>query len=200
MTCEPVTKSTAQFAVGRLIKRHGDDKEECYAASIELKAEALILLILDGSKYYLTAHQCAELVDKFAELLSTYLKLGALTGKLKAQIDPATYRTLSIVLGGRTVAQKYDHLESRRTDVAGYEYGVSGSYQIHDPELDHPGFYKIAMGWEPALELPFFRIADRVFHFDFGEMMWLVEQLWIGGFLLAHFEKPAPRRKRKSNG
>jgi hypothetical protein len=194
------TESTAKFAVTRLIKRHDAGEGDYFAASIELRAKSLILLTLNESELYLTAHQCAELVDKLAELMSTCLKLGALSGKLRTQINPDTYRTLSIVLGGRTMAHKHDHLRSRCSDVPGYEYGASGSFQSHDPEIGEAGFYKVAMGWEGALGLPFFRIEDRVFHLDFGEMMWLVEQLWIGGFLLAHFEKPAPRRKRNSDG
>jgi hypothetical protein len=39
------------------------------------------------AELYLTAQQCAELVDKFAGLISTYLKLGALLGKLRTQIN-----------------------------------------------------------------------------------------------------------------
>jgi hypothetical protein len=50
-------------------------------------------------------------------------------------------------------------------------------------------YYELAIALDDELNCPSFSIDGRTFAFTFDEAFWLVEQLWIAGYLLAQTEQ-----------
>lgn len=85
-----------------------------------------------------------------------------------------------------------DRLYGYDADSASVLFGASGSFR-------YPGTrdsYKLFVGFNDELCLPFLGIEDWVYIFSFDEASWLIEQLCVGGYLLAQIEQTEKELKK----
>lgn len=165
-------------------------EERAFTASIEL-TENVVTCILDDSEYSLTAQQCGELADSLATLLKTteraasQVKIGR-----PPQLDFCKIFYQLIV--SRSPLSGCDRLYGYDYDSNRVLFGASGSFR-------YPGTrdsYKLFVGFNDELCLPFLGIEDWVYTFSFDEASWLIEQLCVGGYLLAQIGQPKKEPKK----
>lgn len=92
----------------------------------------------------------------------------------------------------RTRATQRDHLHGYSYNSDAMHLGASGSFR-------YPGTrdsYKLFVGFNDELCLPFLGIEDWVYTFSFDEASWLIEQLCVGGYLLARIERLEAESKK----
>jgi hypothetical protein len=65
-------------------------------------------------------------------------------------------------------------------------FGASGSFRYPDSQ----SYFQLFIGVNDELFVPVLGVEDRVFTFGVEEASWLVEQLCVGGYLLARIERP----------
>lgn len=173
------------FNVERLkIYRAFIDKERVFTALVELTGNVMTC-VLDDSDYCFTAQQCGKLADSLAALVqASYDRAGS---------EPKVGRALKLnyckifyqMILSRTRATQRDHLHGYSYNSDAMHLGASGSFR-------YPGTrdsYKLFVGFNDELCLPFLGIEDWVYTFSFDEASWLIEQLCVGGYLLARIEQ-----------
>lgn len=181
------------FKVERLMMCRAFIGERMFTASVELTGNA-VRCVLDDSDYYFTAQQCGELADSLATLVqASYERAGG---------EPKVGRALKLnyckifyqMILSRIPAPQHDQLQGYGYNPDDMHLGASGSFR-------YPGTrnsYKLFVGFNHEICLPFLGIENRVYTFSFDEASWLVDQLCVGGYLLAQIE--LPEEKSKKNG
>ncbi|WP_150786850.1 hypothetical protein [Pseudomonas fluorescens] len=175
----------AEFKAECAFRSHEDEDVSWFKASIEL-ADGHIRLVLDGSEYDFTAQQCGELADGLSTLLQMLTqRSGSNSGRAKPQ-ELIFCKLFHQMIMSRTQSTQRDWLCDHGYDLDGMLFGASGSFRY--PGKQH--YYQLFLGVNDELFLPILGIEDRIFTFSVEEASWLVEQLCVGGYLLAQFERP----------
>jgi len=168
-------------------------EERVFTASIELTGN-VVTCILDDTEYCFTAQQCGELADSLATLLKTSTKRAASQVKVGRPLQLDFCKIFYQLILSRSPAIGCDRLYGYDSDSDRVLFGASGSFR-------YPGTrdsYKLFVGFNDELCLPFLGIEDWVYTFCFDEASWLIEQLCVGGYLLAQIEQT--EKKFKKNG
>lgn len=164
-----------------------DEGEEArwFEASVTL-ANSHIRLVLDGSEYDFTAQQCGELADGLSTLLKTLNQRSPiLTGNPYPQKLDFCKLFHQLILS-RTQSRQEDWLCDHGYDLDGMFFGASGSFRYPDSQ----SYFQLFIGVNDELFVPILGIEDRVFKFSVEDASWLIEQLCVGGYLLARLERP----------
>lgn len=165
-------------------------EETVFTASIELTRN-VVTCVLDDSEYSFTAQQCGELADSLATLLKTTERAASqVKNRRPLQLDFCKIFYQLIV--SRSPASGCDRLYGYDNDTDNVFLGASGSFR-------YPGTrdsYKLFVGFNDELCLPFLGIEECVYTFSFDEASWLIEQLCVGGYLLAQIEQTEKEFKK----
>lgn len=168
-------------------------EERTFTASVEL-TDNVVSCILDDSEYCFTAQQCGELADSLATLLQASYERAGGQAEVGRSMKLDYCKIFYQMILSRTPATQRDQLHGYDYDSDDMQLGASGSFR-------YPGTrdsYKLFVGSNDKLVFPLLGIEDRVFTFSFDEALWLIEQLCVGGYVLAQIEQP--EEKRKKNG
>jgi len=182
--------STA-FKAQRSITLYGpyyeDEEKESTIASVELTGSG-ILCVLDKSEYCFTAQQCGELADKLSMLIQAYtVRKGDSEdhgSKMKLDLSKIFY---SMILQ-RSPSTQRDFLELCDDESDALSFGASGEFYYTNLNAGGSDYYQLFVGIDDELCIPCFGIEDRVFRLGFDDAIWLIEQLCVGGYLLAQVE------------
>lgn len=189
-----IAASSTQFKAERSMTcRAFPDEERVFSASVEL-AGNVVACVLDDSDYRFTAQQCAELADSLATLLKTSTELAANQVREARPLKLDFCKIFYQLILSRSPASGCDRLYGYDSDSASVLFGASGSFR-------YPGTrdsYKLFVAFNDELCLPFLGIEDWVYTFSFDEASWLIEQLCVGGYLLAQIEQT--EKEFKKNG
>lgn len=180
------------FKAERSIICRAFTEERVFTASVEL-TENVVTLVLDDSEYFFTAQQCGELADSLATLVRTSTKRAAGKVSTELPIDLDFCKILHQLILSRSRSTRDDRLHRYEYDSESMTFGAYGSFQ-------YPGtgnLYKLFVGFNDELCLPFLGIEDWVYTFSFDEAFWLSEQLCMAGYLLAGIEQPEEQSKKK---
>ncbi|KFE52401.1 hypothetical protein [Pseudomonas syringae] len=192
MNGETLATGYSAFKAARTMKLHGFVREDTYAVSVEVEDDRAVSLVLDESETRFTAQQCSEITKHLAQFLLTYSRLGAcpvdLNTVVRARLEASVI--WCYLIQARTLSTSQDNLQTYSSEVKGLEFAASGSFQRPNPACGHSKYYKLAIALDDDLGIPCLSIDGRAFSFSFEETFWLIEQLWIAGYLLAHFEQP----------
>jgi hypothetical protein len=188
MTVKSFDENKVVFVVEHSMKRHGCT-DGAYLASLEV-IDGQVSFLIDDSEYCFTAQQCAEVSKSLAKMLLTNSNLGICEGSAESISRLATYATWYQLIQSRTLSTKRDSLQICESRNKGFEFCASGSFRR--PEFPHcePDYYKLVIALDDDLDLPCLGIDDRTFRLNFEEAFWLVEQLWVAGYLAAQIEQP----------
>lgn len=156
-----------------------------FEASVEL-ANNHMRLVLDGSEYDFTAQQCGELADGLSTLVKTlYQRSATLIGIPNLQELDFGKLFHQLILS-RTQSTQQDWLCNYGYDLDGMFFGASGSFRYPNSQ----SYFQLFIGVNDELFVPILGVEDRVFTFSVEDASWLVEQLCVGGYLLARIEGP----------
>lgn len=166
-------------------------EQRVFTASIELTGN-VVTCILDDSEYSFTAQQCGELADSLATLLKTSTERAAGQVKIGRPLQVDFCKIFYQFILSRSPASGGDRLYGYDNDTDSVLFGAFGSFR-------YPGTrdsYKLFVGFNDELCLPFLGIEDWVYTFSFDEASWLIEQLCVGGYLLARIEQLEAESKK----
>lgn len=187
---------SAAFKVERsMICRAFPDEERLFAASVEVVA-GVVKCCLDGSEYCFTAQQCGELADSLAIVVRTGTECAPRNDMLQCSMNLEFCKIFYHMILSRSPATKSDRLQS-------YGYGSSDILPGASGSFHYPGtrdYYKLFVGLDDELLLPFLAIEDWIYTFSFGEAQWLIEQLCVGGYILAQIENPQKTSNKNKRG
>ncbi|MEO8488232.1 hypothetical protein [Pseudomonas sp.] len=183
---EKVRSSTSTlFKVERPMRcRAFIEDERLFTATVELTG-GVVTCTLDESEYCFTAQQCGELADSLATVVKTTLELAVSPVRVERPLNLHFCKIFYQMILSRSSTTRGDRLHGYGYDSGGKLVGASGSFR-------YPGTrdsYKLFVGFDDELYLPFLGIEDWVYTFSFGETIWLIEQLCVGGYLLAQVEQ-----------
>lgn len=185
-SCLPIS---TLFKAERSMMCRAFTEERAFTASIELTGN-VVTCILDDSEYSFTAQQCGELADSVVTLLKTSTERAASQVRIGLPFKLDYCKIFYQLILSRSPASGCDRLY----DSDRVLFGASGSFR-------YPGTrnsYKLFVGFNDELCLPFLGIEDWVYTFSFDEASWLIEQLCVGGYLLAQIEQT--EKEFKKNG
>jgi hypothetical protein len=181
-----IAPSSTQFKAERSMTcRAFIDEGRAFTASVELTGQ-VVACVLDGSEYRLTAQQCGELADSLSTLLKISIKRDTSQGGTGCPLKVDFCKIFYQLILSKSPVTRFDRLHGDDSDSDSTMLGASGLFR-------HPGkrgSYKLVVGLNNELYLPFLCIEDRVYTFSPYEAIWLIEQLCVGGYLLAQVEKP----------
>ena len=80
-------------------------------------------------------------------------------------------------------------MQTYESGSKGFEFCGSGSFRHPESLHGEPTYYKLAIALDDDLDLPCLSIDGRSFPLSFEEALWLVEQLWGAGNLVAQTEQ-----------
>ncbi|MBD8601865.1 hypothetical protein IFT80_04315 [Pseudomonas sp. CFBP 8771] len=189
-SCLPISTI---FKAERSMMCRAFTEERVFTASIELTGN-VVTCILDDSEYSFTAQQCGELADSLATLLKISTERAASQVKIGLPLKLDFCKIFYQLILSRSSASGCDRLYGYDYDSDLVLFGASGSFR-------YPGTrdsYKLFVGFNDELCLPFLGIEDWVYTFCFDEASWLIEQLCVGGYLLAQIEQT--EKESKKNG
>ncbi|PHX40519.1 hypothetical protein AO263_28900 [Pseudomonas sp. NZIPFR-PS5] len=169
------------------------DEEREFSASVELTGN-VVACVLDDSEYCFTAQQCGELADSLATLLKISTKPSSSRGRIVRPLKLDFCKIFYQLIMSTRPSSRCDRLQGYDSESDSMLYGASGSFR-------YPGTrdsYKLFVGFDDELCLPFLGIEDSVYTFSFEEASWLIEQLCVGGYLLAQIEQV--EKECKKNG
>ncbi|MGF6097832.1 hypothetical protein [Pseudomonas sp. 18175] len=181
------------FKVERLMMCRALMEERTFTATVELAGNA-VRCVLDDSDYYFTAQQCGELAGSLATLVqASYERAGG---------EPKVGRALKLnyckifyqMILSRTLAPQHDQLQ-------GYGYSPDDMHLVASGSFRYPGTrnsYKLFVAFNHELRARYLGIENKVYTFSFDEASWLIDQLCVGGYLLAKIE--LSEEKSKKNG
>lgn len=184
MRAEDLTANKVVFKAERSISWHGYSDSAPYMASVEVVGSN-VALVLDDSGYCFTAQQCVEVTKNFVKMLLTYAYLGICqassisVSRLEAQANWLRLIEASMFSTERDLLQTYE------SECKGFEFCASGSFRHPELQQGEPIYYKLAIALNDELNLPCLSIDGWSFSLSFEEAFWLVEQLWIAGYLVA---------------
>lgn len=189
---EDIDWTNTQFKAERSMTcRAFSDEERVFTASVELTGN-VVTCVLDESEYRFTAQQCRELADSLAKLVQTLAERAASQLKVERPLKLDFCRIFSQMILSRSPSSKRERLHGYASDSDRMLFGASGSFR-------YPGTrdsYKLFVGINDELYLPFLGIEDWVYIFSFDEASWLIEQLCVGGYLLAQIEQTEKELKK----
>jgi hypothetical protein len=188
-SCLPIS---TLFKAERSMMCRAFTEERVFTASIEL-AGNVVTCILDDSEYSFTAQQCGELADSLATLLKTSTERASSQVKIGLPLQLNFCKIFYQLILSRSPASGCDRLYDYDYDSDRVLFGASGSFRYpgtHDS-------YKLFVGFNDELCLPFLGIEDWVYTFSFDEAFWLSEQLCMAGYLLAQIEQSKEQSKKK---
>lgn len=180
------------FKAERLMICRAFIEERSFTASVELSGN-VVRCVLDDSDYCFTAQQCGELADSLATLMQASYERAGSEPKVGRALKMNYCKIFYQMILSRTPAAQRDQLLGYSYNSDEMHLGATGTFQ-------YPGTrnsYKLFVGFNDELCLPFLGIEDWVYTFSFDEASWLIEQLCVGGYLLAQIEQP---EKSKKNG
>jgi hypothetical protein len=185
MKGESLAPSKLVFMVERSMISDG---YEPYKASVEV-LENRMSFVLDDSEYCFTAQQCAEVAKNLARVLVTYSGLGIFQGRAESIPQLEAYTCWYQLIEARTSSTRRDSLQTYESENKGYEFCASGSFRCPESHHGETVYYELAIALDDELSCPSLSIDGRTFPFTFDEAFWLVEQLWIAGYLVAQTEQ-----------
>jgi hypothetical protein len=188
MNGEVFAASNIVFMVERPMRWHGFTDHEPYMASVEV-ADNYVSLVLDDSEHCFTAQQCAEVTKSLARMLLTCSHLGVFQGSAEAISQLKAYASWCQLIQARTLSAERDSLQTFESEKKGFEFCASGSFRHPKSPPGEPAYYKLAIALDDDLDLPCLSIDGRSFPLSFEEAFWLVQQLWVGGNLVAQTEQ-----------
>lgn len=177
------------FKVKRSITCRDDMGERISMASVELTGN-VVTCILDYSEYYFTAQQCGELANNLAMLLQAFEKRKSNEVGLNCQFNLDYCKIFYHMILSRTLSIQRDLLEFYDDGTSGMDFGATGSFCYPILDGGEPNYYDLFLGVDDERSLPCLGVEDRVFVLSFEEVSWLIEQLCVGGYLLAQLERP----------
>ncbi|MDI1330134.1 hypothetical protein [Pseudomonas sp.] len=180
--------SNVVFMVERPMRWHGFTDHESYIASVEV-VDNHVSLVLDDSEHCFTAQQCAEVTKSLARVMLTYSRLGACQGSAESISQSKAYASWCQLIQARTLSTERDLLQTFESEKKGFEFCASGSFRCPKSHPGEPIYYKLAIALDDDLDLPCLSIDGRIFPLNFDEAFWLVEQLWVAGYLVAQTEQ-----------
>ncbi|MBD8100418.1 hypothetical protein IFR08_17565 [Pseudomonas fluorescens] len=187
MMKEHDSAETIRFRAEREFLSHegeGEGEEaRWFEASVEL-ANSHIKLVLDGSEYDFTAQQCGELADGLSTLVKTLYQRSAIITGIPNPLILDFGKLFHQLIVSRTQSTQQDWLCNHGYDLDGMFFGVSGSFRYPDSQ----SYFQLFIGVNDELFVPILGIEDRVFTFSVEDASWLIEQLCVGGYLLARIE------------
>lgn len=189
--------SEAGLSMGTIFKtersmmcRAFNDGERVFTVSVELTGN-VVKCVLDDSDYCFTAQQCGELANSLATLVQKTHGLSDNQEKIGRPLELNFCKIFYQLILSRSPSTRCDRLHGYDSDSNSMLFGASGSFR-------YPGTrdsYKLFVGFNDELYLPFLAIEDWVYTFSFDEVSWLIEQLCVGGYLLAQIEQPEDSQK-----
>lgn len=192
--------SEAGLSMGTIFKtertmmcRAFNDGERVFTVSVELTGN-VVKCVLDDSDYCFTAQQCGELANSLATLVQKTHGLSDNQEKIGRPLELNFCKIFYQLILSRSPSTRCDRLHGYDSDSNSMLFGASGSFR-------YPGArdsYKLFVGFNDELCLPFLGIEDWVYTFSFDEASWLIEQLCVGGYLLAQIEQT--EKEFKKNG
>lgn len=187
MNAEDLAASNIVFRVVRQMKWHGFTDLDSYIAYVEV-VDNHVSLVLDYSEHHFTVQQCAEVTKNLARMLLTYSHLGIFQvgAELISQLE--AYLFGCQLIQARTSLVERDSLQTFESKKKGFEFCASGSFRHPESPYHEPAYYKLAIALDDDLDLPCLSIDGRSFPLSFEEAFWLVQQLWVGGNLVAQAE------------
>lgn len=190
---QEIDGTNTQFKAERSMKcRAFIGEERAFTASVELTGR-IVACNLDDSEYCFTAQQCGELADSLVTVMKAISKRASSGGRMGRLLNLDFCKIFYHLILSRSLSTRRDQLYGYDSDSDSMLVGASGSFR-------YPGtndFYKLFVGFNDELNLPFLGIEGWVYTFSFDEAYWLIEQLCIGGYLLAQIEKPEEKPKKK---
>lgn len=181
-----IAPASTQFKAERSMTcRAFIDEERAFTASVEL-AGKVVACVLDGSEYRFTAQQCGELADSLATLLKISIKCDTSQGRTECPLNLDFCKVFYQLILSKSPASRFDRLHGDDSGSGSTLLGASGLFRYPDKR----GSYKLYVGLNDEFCLPFLVIEYRVYTLSFDEALWLIEQLCVGGYLLAQVEKP----------
>ncbi|MDL2189223.1 hypothetical protein P5706_34205 [Pseudomonas sp. ChxA] len=180
------------FKAERLMICRAFIEERPFTASVEL-TNNVVTCTLDGSDYCFTAQQCGELADSLATLVQASYEQVGNKPKVGRALKVNYCKIFYQMILSTTPAAPCDQLHGYGYNSDNMHLGASGSFRYRGTRDS----YKLFIGFNDELCLPFLGIEDWVYTFSFEEASWLIEQLCVGGYLLAQIEQP---EKPKKNG
>lgn len=185
MKGESLAPSKLVFMVERSMISSG---YEPYKASVEV-VENRMSFVLDDSEYCFTAQQCAEVAKNLARMLVTYSGLGIFQGGAESIPQLEAYTCWYQLIEARTLSTLRDSLQTYESENKGFEFCASGSFRCPESHHGETVYYELAIALDDELNCPSLSIEGRTFAFTFDEAFWVVEQLWIAGYLVAQTEQ-----------
>ena len=184
MNTEMLAANKVVFKAERSISWHGYSDGAPYIASVEA-VNSNVSLVLDHSEYCFTAQQCAEVTKNLVKMLLKYADLGMFQVGAECVARLEAKASWFRLFPARSLSAERDSLQTYESESKGVEFCASGSFR--QPELHHGEavYYKLVICLDDDLNLPCLGIEDRSFTLSFEEAFWLVEQLWIAGYLVA---------------
>lgn len=179
------------FKVERSMTCRALIEERMFTASIELTGN-FVTCTLDDSEYCFTAQQCGELADSLATQVQTTHGFAGNQENIGRPLKLGFCKIFYQMILSRSPATQRDQLYGYDSDDM--QLGAAGSFR-------YPGTrdsYQLLVGLNDELYLPFLGIEDRVFTFSIDEALWLIEQLCVGGYVLAQIEQPKRRTGRRT--
>lgn len=155
-----------------------------YAASVELSSECIVC-VLDESEYRFTAQQCGELADNLGMLLQNYVQFHGGVRKSSHVMDFIWCKLFYQMITNRSPSPRPDLLDTHRSGPGGDAFGATGRFRYLSESGVRKASYGVFMGICDELNVPLIGIEDRVFRLGVEDATWLIEQLCVGGYILA---------------
>lgn len=155
-----------------------------FAASVELSGEGIVCLLYE-SEYCFTAQQCGELADKLGMLIQAYARFHGSSRKNSQFMDFIWCKIFYQMIMSRSGSQWHDSLDTYESGQGRNTFGATGQFRHFSEDGVNTGSYGVFMGICDELNVPLIAIEDRVFRLDVDDAIWLMEQLCVGGYILA---------------
>lgn len=166
------------------------EDERLFTATVEL-TDGVVTCTLDESEYCFTAQQCGELADSLATVVKTTLERAPTPVRVARPLNLHFCKIFYQLILSRSPTTRGDRLHGYGYDSDGMSFGAFGSFRYPRARAS----YKLFVGLNDELYLPFLGIEDWLYTFSLDEALWLIEQLCVGGYLLAQVEQSREESK-----
>lgn len=189
MSTEVFAANKVVFKAERLISRHGYPDSAPYFACVEA-VDSNVSLVLDHSEYCFTAQQCAEVTKNLVRMLLKYTDLGIFQVSAECVSQLEAQSSWFRLFQTRSLSAERDTLQTYESESKRVEFCASGSFRQSELRHGEAIYYKLVICLDDELNLPCLGIDDRAFAFNFEEAVWMAQQLWIAGYLVAQTAQP----------